>query len=150
MCVAAATCSCPVKHAATVLGGLLLLSGALHVWCLLCPHALLCGHLARTVPFGSAMCSGGLLTDGDVAGCVRSSGSTANADPGVSVPTVAYRPGEVMAVTWQLTIPHTADNRDTGVRIAMHYGPGDSFDRNVHRSFQLASVAPHSPCPAVV
>ena len=77
-------------------------------------------------------------------------GSTANADPGVSVPTVAYRPGEVMAVTWQLTIPHTADNRDTGVRIAMHYGPGDSFDRNVHRSFQLASVAPHSPCPAVV
>jgi len=61
----------------------------------------------------------------------RGCGSTANNDPGVQLPQVAYRPGEIMRVEWQLTIPHPADVMDTGIRVAIHYGPGDSFDRNI-------------------
>jgi len=58
-------------------------------------------------------------------------GGINNGDPGVQVPTVAYQSGQEVTVTWDLTLPHPADNLDSGVRIAVHYGPGDSFDQNI-------------------
>ena len=58
-------------------------------------------------------------------------GSATNGDPGVQVPTIAYRPGEQITVDWTLTIPHPADNLDSGIRVAVHYGAGDSFDSNI-------------------
>ena len=61
------------------------------------------------------------------AGC----GGADNADPGVEIPTVAFRPGDTITVQWKLTIPHPADVLQNGIRIAVHYGPGDSFAENV-------------------
>ena len=61
------------------------------------------------------------------AGC----GGTANRDPGVQTPTIAYTPGASVTVEWKLTIPHPADAEDSGVRIALHYGAGDSFAQNI-------------------
>ena len=58
-------------------------------------------------------------------------GGTANSDPGVRIPTRAYQPGQPLLVQWKLTIPHPIDVVDSGVRIALHYGPGDSFNRNI-------------------
>jgi hypothetical protein len=58
-------------------------------------------------------------------------GGSRNGDPGVQIPTVVYRPGDQVTVTWDLTIPHNDDNLDSGIRIAIHYGPGDSFAQNV-------------------
>jgi len=69
-------------------------------------------------------------------------GSATNGDPGVQIPTVAYTPGAQVTVTWALTIPHPADNLDSGVRIAMHYGPGDSFDQNILTGGVIGSGAP--------
>jgi hypothetical protein len=61
------------------------------------------------------------------AGC----GGITNKDPGVQRPTVAYRPGATVTVEWKLTIPHPADNLDSGVRIALHYDKADSFTSNI-------------------
>jgi len=61
----------------------------------------------------------------------RGCGGTNNLDPGVQRPKAVYRPGEVVRVEWQLTIPHPLDNIDTGFRVAIHYGPGDSFEQNI-------------------
>lgn len=58
-------------------------------------------------------------------------GGIPNADPGVQLPKLAFTPGARVQVDWQLTIPHPADVEDTGVRIAIHYGPGDSFEQNI-------------------
>ena len=63
-------------------------------------------------------------------------GGADNDDPGVEIPEVAYRPGETITVQWKLTIPHPADVLTYGIRIAVHYGPGDSFAENVR-------LAPH-------
>ena len=68
------------------------------------------------------------------AGC----GGAANVPGGqdinkVETPRQAYRRGEVMRVEWKLTIPHPVDVIDTGIRVAIHYGPGDSFAQNVRR-----------------
>ena len=52
-------------------------------------------------------------------------------DPGVQVPTVAYRPGAQVQVEWKLTIPHPDDNEREGVRIALHYSAADSFKDNI-------------------
>ena len=60
----------------------------------------------------------------------------------MQIPTVAYTPGAQVTVTWALTIPHPADNLDSGVRIAMHYGPGDSFDQNILMGGVIGSGAP--------
>ena len=54
-----------------------------------------------------------------------------NKDPGVQVPTVAYRPGAQVQVEWKLTIPHPDDNEREGVRIALHYSAADSFKDNI-------------------
>ena len=76
---------------------------------------------AKLQPFANAK------TVADV-GC----GGTANSDPGVQRPTVAFTPGSTIEVDWQLTIPHPADvGTPSGVRIAIHYGPTDSFADNV-------------------
>ncbi|KAL1508369.1 hypothetical protein AB1Y20_004479 [Prymnesium parvum] len=61
----------------------------------------------------------------------RGCGGKTNEDPGVQVPTVAYQPGKPVRIEWKLTIPHPADNLDTGIRVAIHYGPNDSFDKNI-------------------
>mmetsp|Transcript_60601 Transcript_60601/g.100628 ORF Transcript_60601/g.100628 Transcript_60601/m.100628 type:complete len:348 (+) Transcript_60601:116-1159(+) len=75
---------------------------------------------AKLTPFASARSISS-------AGC----GGTANGDPGVEVPTVAFSPQDLLDVAWELTIPHPADNLNDGVRVAVHYGPGDSFEENV-------------------
>jgi len=49
----------------------------------------------------------------------------------VQQPIQVYQRGAAIQVQWEHTIPHPADNRDTGVRIALHYGPGDSFECNI-------------------
>jgi LPXTG-motif cell wall-anchored protein len=58
-------------------------------------------------------------------------GGSRNGDPGVQTPTLVYQPGDQVTVTWDLTIPHNDDNLDSGIRIAIHYGPGDSFAQNI-------------------
>lgn len=75
---------------------------------------------AKLTPFASAK----TISD-------ASCGGVPNKDPGVTKPTVAFAPGSAVTVSWQLTIPHNADNLDTGVRIAIHYGVGDSFTQNI-------------------
>ena len=59
------------------------------------------------------------------AGC----GGTLNRDPGLQQPTQAFTPGATVTVNWDLTIPHPDDNLASGIRVAIHYGPGDSFDQ---------------------
>ena len=56
-------------------------------------------------------------------------GGVDNNDPGVQTPTLAYTPGTPLIVQWEITIPHPTDVLDTGVRIAIHYDRGDSFDK---------------------
>ena len=61
-------------------------------------------------------------------------GAGANNDPGVQRPLQAFSPGDELTVTWKMTIAHPADYVDSpgsGVRIAMHYGAGDSFKENI-------------------
>ena len=68
-------------------------------------------------------------------------GATKNDDPGVETPRVAFSPGDQLTVKWRMTIPHpidypldapaNAESPGSGVRIAMHYGAGDSFDANI-------------------
>ena len=50
---------------------------------------------------------------------------------GVTVPTEVFTPGQEIAVQWRMTISHPNDFEDTGVRIAVHYAPGDSFQENI-------------------
>ena len=74
------------------------------------------------------------------AGC----GGLENGDPGISLikmeaANVAYQPDTLVTVSWELTIPHETDNKDTGVRIALHYSPEDSFENNVRATPALAS-----------
>mmetsp|Transcript_15161 Transcript_15161/g.25805 ORF Transcript_15161/g.25805 Transcript_15161/m.25805 type:complete len:374 (+) Transcript_15161:41-1162(+) len=78
------------------------------------------GNGVKLTPFAAA----GLTAN---SGC----GGSLNNDPGVQRPTSAYRPGDILKVTWQLTIPHPADIIDTGIRVAMHFSPADSFGNNV-------------------
>ena len=65
----------------------------------------------------------------------------------VQQPIQVYQRGAAIQVQWEHTIPHPADNRDTGVRIALHYGPGDSFECNVSTS-TAPRAAPHFGIPA--
>ena len=50
---------------------------------------------------------------------------------GVTVPTQVFTPGQEILVQWTMTIPHEQDFENTGVRIAVHYAPGDSFQQNI-------------------
>lgn len=61
----------------------------------------------------------------------KACGASRNRDPGVTRPVVAYKPGETIDVKWLLTIPHPSDVLNSGVRIAVHYDNGDSFEQNV-------------------
>merc|ERR1712060_969506 len=95
------------------------------------------GHAVMTLPEPRIMTVGGDVgakltpfsaAKGDAnAGC----GGIANGDPGVSRPTYAAARGTLIRVDWELTIPHPIDNRNTGVRVAIHYSPEDSFKDNV-------------------
>ena len=58
-------------------------------------------------------------------------GGTNNNDPGVEQPTVAFSPGDTIDMTWRMTIPHAADVLLDGVRVAVHYGNGDTFADNI-------------------
>lgn len=62
-------------------------------------------------------------------------GGPLNSDPGVQQPTLAFSPGDSIQLSWKMTIPHPADAaatpQGTGVRIAVHYTPGDSFQQNI-------------------
>ena len=62
-------------------------------------------------------------------------GGTANGDTPYALPKnnpkVAQKPGDLMVIQWSVTIPHPADNLNRGVRIALHYSDGDSFNNNV-------------------
>jgi len=72
------------------------------------------------------------------AGC----GGSANGDPGVQTPTVAFASGSQITITWSLTIPHPADNLDSGIRVAVHYGASDSFGQNILIGGVVGSGAP--------
>ena len=63
------------------------------------------------------------------AGC----GGVANQDTGVRqpLPENVFIAGTDIQVQWKLTIPHPADVEDTGVRIALHYESGSSFECNI-------------------
>lgn len=62
-------------------------------------------------------------------------------------PKVAQKPEDNLVVEWSITIPHPADNLNRGVRIALHYSDGDSFDKNVRAraAVELARRARPSP-----
>jgi len=51
----------------------------------------------------------------------------------IAQPTAVFQPGEQIGVEWLVTIPHDAGVTDTGIRIALHYAPGDSFEDNILR-----------------
>ena len=104
------------------------------VLCLLWP--LIAGHAILTIPEGqqSFIAPQGVklqpFNDArKVAnrGCGGQEGGLGN----VRIPQQVFIPGQPIQVQWQLTIPHNADNRDTGVRIAMHYDDDDSFGCNI-------------------
>ena len=112
-------------------------SGAVAAFLLLCPTATIAHAVMKTPaprqasgmlgtgtklqPFADAQ----LYADN---GC----GGAGNGDPGLKQPpTIAYQSGAQVTVTWELTIPHPADNLDSGIRIAVHYGAGDSFSQNI-------------------
>lgn len=71
-------------------------------------------------------------------------GGSTNGDPGVQQPTIAFQSGAQVTVTWELTIPHPADNLDSGIRIAVHYGPGDSFAQNILAGGVINSGQPNT------
>ena len=80
------------------------------------------------------------------AGC----GGSGNGDPGVTTPTQAFTPGSQVTVTWELTIPHPADNLDSGIRIAVHYGAGDSFADNILAGGVVGSGTPNTVSAALL
>lgn len=101
--------------------------------CLACRTA---GHGILTSPtprVGTAIGNGNKLTKGSArdANC----GGLDNGDPGYTAsgnqPKTAYTVGGNIAVAWQITIPHPEDNLNNGVRIALHFNDGDSFNNNV-------------------
>ena len=117
--------------------------------CLACRTA---GHgiLVSPAPrVGTSVGQGNKLTgDAGSTNC----GGTANGDtpydPIKNQPKVAQKPGDLLVVTWAITIPHPNDNLNRGVRIALHYSDGDSFNNNVRAraAVELARRA-HSPFP---
>jgi len=46
-------------------------------------------------------------------------------------PSNVFVPGQHVHIKWKLTVPHNADNEDTGIRVAIHYEEGDSFECNI-------------------
>ena len=79
----------------------------------------------KLTPFSDASDVANRRDGGD--GC----GGSDNNDPGRQFPTEAFQPGDIIRVAWEVTIPHTRDNRDSGVRIALHYSDSDSYQDNI-------------------
>ena len=116
--------------------------------CLACRTA---GHGILTSPtprLGTANPPGNKLT-GDAGN--TNCGGTENGDTAYEAiknqPKVALTPGQFLPVAWQITIPHPDDNLNRGVRIAIHYSGGDSFNNNVRAraAVELARRADPSP-----
>jgi len=77
----------------------------------------------------------------------RGCGGPRNGDPGLRRPTAAFLPGQMITVRWRHgDVPYVvtgapdyrlvpsfrmSDLNDTGVRIAIHYAPDDSFSANI-------------------
>ena len=116
--------------------------------CLACRTA---GHgiLRDPIPrVGTANGNGAKLTGTSKGGV--NCGGLDNGDPGYEAirnqPKTAYRVGANVAVQWQLTIPHPLDNLNSGVRIALHFNDGDSFNNNV-RARAPVELARRAQCP---
>ena len=116
--------------------------------CLACRTA---GHGILVSPpprLGTNIGYGNKLT-GDAAN--TNCGGTENGDTPYNAiknwPKVSIKPGDPVVVSWSITIPHPADNLNRGVRIALHYGDGDSFNNNVRAraAVELARRAHPSP-----
>ena len=58
-------------------------------------------------------------------------GGAANGGLTVQRPTQVYQQGLGMPIRWRVAVPHNADVRDTGLRVAIHYAVDDSFECNV-------------------
>lgn len=58
-------------------------------------------------------------------------GGASNDDPGAGKPKVTYKPGQRVPLKWSVTIAHASDRKNTGVRIALKYSNGDSFEDNI-------------------
>jgi len=117
--------------------------------CLACRTA---GHgiLVSPAPrLGTSVGTGNKLTgDAGSTNCGGAANGDTPYDPIKNQPKVAQKPGEFLVVTWDITIPHPNDNLNRGVRIALHYSDGDSFNSNVRAraAVELARRA-HSPFP---
>ena len=108
-------------------------------WVLVLVLCLACrtdGHGKLTSPtprVGTAIGDGAKLTRGSARDV--NCGGTENGDPGFTLPgnqpKIAYTVGANVGIVWDLTIPHPADNLNNGVRIAIHFNDGDSFNNNV-------------------
>ena len=61
----------------------------------------------------------------------RGCGGDLNRDPPPRRPAVAYVPGAEINVTWALAIKHPSAYTNSGVRLALHFADGDSFQHNV-------------------
>ena len=80
-------------------------------------------------------------------------GGPLNSDPGVQQPTLAFQTGDQITLSWKMTIPHPNDHLattdGTGVRIAVHYTPGDSFSgRSMASSNSGRACAATPPTPS--
>ena len=51
--------------------------------------------------------------------------------PSLNPATNVFIAGSTIEIKWKLTIPHNADNRDTGIRVSLHYEENDSFECNI-------------------
>lgn len=83
------------------------------------------GQGKKLVPFADARRVANL-------GCGNTTNNQGNYTLGpVQTPIRAYKAGASAIVEWELTEPHNEDNMDTGIRIALHYEDGDSFECNI-------------------
>ena len=101
---------------------------------LLIDHAI--GHAVMTKPTprnGTQIGSGIKLTPFSAARTIANSGCGGpdNMDPGTGKPVATYQSGASVQVEWKLTVPHPADHTLNGVRVAVHFAAGDSFEQNI-------------------
>ena len=94
------------------------------------------GHAVMTKPTprnGTQIGSGIKLTPFSAARTIANSGCGGpdNMDPGTGKPVATYQSGASVQVEWKLTVPHPADHTLNGVRVAVHFAAGDSFEQNI-------------------
>ena len=84
------------------------------------------GQGAKLQPIGS---SAAFLTQCGLIGETCGDSDTGGAQTPVAAN--VFEAGQTITVTWDVTIAHPNDVLTDGVRIAIHYGPGDSFADNI-------------------